>query len=48
MQARGLLYGWNIQRECDKLYCLEEFKCCRMIGKRDDIITYIISWDYAW
>ena len=46
-KREGYYMAGIFRGKCDKLYCLEEFKCCRMIGKRDDIITYIISWDYG-
>ena len=38
---RESYYMTGIYRgDCDKLYCLEEFMCCRMKGNQGRIISY--------
>ena len=31
-KRKGYYMAGIFRGECDKLYCLEKFKCCRMIG----------------
>lgn len=38
-KREGYYMAGIFRGNCDKLYCLEEFKCCRMIGKYGSMIS---------
>ena len=38
-KREGYYMAGIFRGDCDKLYCLEEFKCCRMIGNLNAMIS---------